>query len=141
MLLTTAAVVWPGPPRWVLPRVARLAALGAVAAGSLLGFAGATQLGHELRPHPRPPAGAALRTDGVYGRLRHPIYAGILLGAGGSAVLRARPEPLAAVAVLAVVLHTKAQYEERLLRERFGAAYDAYAAQVPRFVPIKLPGS
>jgi protein-S-isoprenylcysteine O-methyltransferase Ste14 len=30
----------------------------------------------------------------------------------------------------------RAQIEERLLRERFGAAYDRYARQVGMFVPL-----
>ena len=76
-----------------------------------------------------------LRTDGPYAIVRHPVYAGLLLGTTGIAVLRARPEPLFAVAALAGLLHLKAGYEEGLLRARFGAAYDAYAARVPRLVP------
>jgi protein-S-isoprenylcysteine O-methyltransferase Ste14 len=101
----------------------------------VLAFAGASRLGRELRAHPKPSAEALLRTDGPYARMRHPIYAGLLLSASGVALLRARPEPLLAVAVLAGLLNVKAAFEERLLRDRFGAAYDAYAARVPRFVP------
>jgi protein-S-isoprenylcysteine O-methyltransferase Ste14 len=116
----------------------RVGAFGAAASGWLFALAGAHELGNELRPYPRPSAGAILRTDGVYARVRHPIYAGLLLGAGGVAVMRARPEPLLAVAFLTGILQVKARYEEGLLRARFGAAYDVYVAQVPRFVP-KLP--
>ena len=138
VLCTGAAVFWPGAAKWRVPGIVRLLAVGAVAAGAGLGFAGGASLGRDLRPHPRPAAGAVLRTEGVYARMRHPIYAGILLTAGGSAVLRARPETLVAVAALARVLQVKARYEERLLQDRFGVTYDAYAAQVPRFVPRGL---
>jgi protein-S-isoprenylcysteine O-methyltransferase Ste14 len=128
-------VLWPGRASWALPAAVRVGALGAVAGGQLLALAGALGLGRQLRPHPQPSAKAVLRTDGVYARVRHPIYTGLLLGAGGVAVLRARREPLLAVAFLAGILQLKARYEERLLQARFGAAYDSYAAQVPRFVP------
>ncbi|MBD0292966.1 MAG: isoprenylcysteine carboxylmethyltransferase family protein [Jiangellaceae bacterium] len=134
-ILCGAGLLWPGRSRWAVPAVVRLGAVGAVAAGSMVALAGARWLGRELRSHPQPSAGAVLRTDGPYAAVRHPIYAGLLLGAGGMALLRARREPLLAVAVLAGVLHVKARYEEGLLRARFGAAYDAYAAHVPRFVP------
>jgi protein-S-isoprenylcysteine O-methyltransferase Ste14 len=135
MLSAGAAAFWPGSAKWAVPAVLRVLAFGAIAGGSVLGFRGAVKLGRELRPHPRPPAEAILRTDGVYARVRHPIYTGILLGAGGTAVLRGRPEPLAAVAVLTAILNVKARYEERLLRDHFGVDYDAYAARVPRFIP------
>jgi protein-S-isoprenylcysteine O-methyltransferase Ste14 len=104
----------------------------------VLALVGASWLGRELRAHPAPSARAVLRTDGPYARMRHPIYAGLLLGAGGVAVLRARPEPLLSVALLAGLLNVKAAYEERLLLAQFGAAYEAYAARAPRFVP-RLP--
>jgi protein-S-isoprenylcysteine O-methyltransferase Ste14 len=135
MVCTGAAAFWPGSAKWAVPTVVRVLAFAAIAGGSVLGFQGAVKLGGELRSHPRPPAGAVLRTDGVYARVRHPIYTGILLGAGGAAVLRGRPEPLAAVAVLTAILNVKARYEERLLRDHFGVDYDAYAARVPRFIP------
>jgi protein-S-isoprenylcysteine O-methyltransferase Ste14 len=134
-VLCGAGVLWPGRASWALPAVVRVGALGAVAGGQLLALAGALRLGRELRPYPQPSAQAVLRTDGLYARVRHPIYTGLSLGAAGVAVLRARPEPLLAAASLAGILQVKARYEERLLRDHFGPAYDSYAAQVPRFVP------
>jgi protein-S-isoprenylcysteine O-methyltransferase Ste14 len=134
-LLCAIGVLWPGRARWTLPSAVRLGAMAAVVTGSLLTVAASRRLGHKLRAHPEPSAEAVLRTDGPYARVRHPIYAGLLLGTSGVAVLRARPEPLVAAGVLAGLLHLKADYEEGLLRARFGAAYEAYAARVPRFVP------
>jgi protein-S-isoprenylcysteine O-methyltransferase Ste14 len=107
----------------------------ALIGGNVLAGAGAVGLGRSLRPLPQPPSGATLRTDGAYGVVRHPIYAGLLVACAGAAVLRARPEPLAAVGAPAVVLHLKTGYEERLLRARFGTAYDRYAQRVPRIIP------
>ncbi len=130
-----AGVLWPGKPRWRLPRAVTAGAAASVLGGITLATVGALRLGRSLHPLPAPPDDATLRTDGVYGMVRHPIYVGLLASCAGAAVLRARPEPLAAVAVLAGVLHVKTGYEERLLRSRFGAAYAEYAERVPRLVP------
>jgi protein-S-isoprenylcysteine O-methyltransferase Ste14 len=134
-LAAVAGVFWPGEPRWRLPRVVAVGAATLLVGGNVLAAAGALGLGRSLRPLPHLPSGATLRTDGAYGVVRHPIYAGVLLASMGGAVLRARPGPLVALAVLAAVLHLKAGYEERLLREQFGAAYDEYAQRVSRMVP------
>lgn len=103
--------------------------------GCSLALAGAAQLGRAFRLHPAPPPTATLRTGGAYGRVRHPIYVGILSAAGGFAVLRGRPEPLTAVVALFAVLGHKARYEERQLADRFGATYQAYRGHVPRGLP------
>lgn len=132
---SVAGLFWPGEPRWRLPGTITGAATALMVGGSALAAAGALRLGPSLRPLPAPPPGATLRTDGAYGLVRHPIYAGLLIACAGAALRRARPEPLAALAVLAGVLHVKSGYEERLLRAEFGAAYDDYAARVPRLVP------
>jgi protein-S-isoprenylcysteine O-methyltransferase Ste14 len=135
-VVCVAAVAWPGAPRWRLPRPVRVGAGLAVVAGNALAAAGTLRLGRHLSALPAPPGDAVLRTDGAYGVVRHPIYAGLLVASTGWAVHRARPESLVAVGLLSVVLHVKAGYEERLLREHFGAAYDAYAGRVPRLLPL-----
>ncbi len=111
-----------------------------VAVGTCLALAGAVQLGRQGRMHPAPPPSATLRTGGAYGLTRHPIYMGLVSAAAGVALVRARPEPLAASVALAAVLTGKARYEERLLHDRFGAAYAAYRERVPGGLPA-LPAS
>lgn len=140
-LAAVAGVFWPGEPRWRVPRVAAAGAAALLVGGNVLTAAGALGLGRSLRPLPHPPSGATLRTDGAYGVVRHPIYAGLMLASTGAAVLRARPEPLAALAVLAAVLHLKADYEDQLLHVQFGAAYDEYAQRIPRIVPGIRPAA
>lgn len=130
-----AGLAWPGAATWSTPGWVRGGAVLAVVGGGVLALAGGGRLGSSLSPFPAPVEGAELRTDGAYALVRHPIYTGLLAAATGVAVLRGRPEPLAAVAVLSAVLHVKAGYEEGLLRDRFGAAYEEYAARVPRLVP------
>lgn len=76
-----------------------------------------------------------LLTQGVYGWVRHPRYvelcAGMLAWALLTNFLACYALWLAGTAALAGV----ARLEERELRARFGAAYDEYARQVPRFLP------
>lgn len=99
----------------------------------LLGFAIVT-LGPSLTPFPKPRAGATLHTDGLYGWMRHPIYAAIILVASGWALSLMSALGVAFVLLLLIFFDQKARHEERLLREQF-PDYDAYAQRVPRFVP------
>ena len=75
-----------------------------------------------------------LRTDGVYGAVRHPIYTGLLLFALGLATLTGSARSLALWGALLVVLTGKTGLEERLLIARF-PEYQAFMARTPRFVP------
>jgi protein-S-isoprenylcysteine O-methyltransferase Ste14 len=138
-VLCVSALAWPGKPRWRLPRPVRVGAVLTILAGNAVAAAGSLGLGRHLAALPAPREDAVLRTDGAYGVVRHPIYAGLLVASTGWAVHRARPEPLMAAGLLSVVLHVKAGHEERLLRAHFGAAYDTYAARVPRLLPLPRP--
>jgi protein-S-isoprenylcysteine O-methyltransferase Ste14 len=77
-----------------------------------------------------------LVTEGIYGHIRNPMYVGnvlICLGvalASNELVVALAAVPLAAFAYAAIVAA-----EEHYLRERFGAAYDAYCRDVPRWLP------
>jgi protein-S-isoprenylcysteine O-methyltransferase Ste14 len=139
--LAMAALLWPGRGRWRLPRIVRAGALAATAVGGVAGVGGLVQLGTDLTPRVEPRDGADLRTGGLYAISRNPVYAGLLVGAGGFAVLRRRREPLAAAAALAGVLHLKVLLEERRLRARFGERYDAYARRTPRLVRLPRRGA
>lgn len=145
---------------WVLAQLALLAAIGlaprrlgglppwpdqlarwalypgalAIALGGLLGVVAAAQLGSNLTPFPRPREGATLVQGGVYGLVRHPIYASLLLLALGWSLLRASTPSLALSLVLALFFDLKARREERWLLERF-PDYAAYRRRVRRLLP------
>jgi protein-S-isoprenylcysteine O-methyltransferase Ste14 len=82
----------------------------------------------------------ALVTHGPFAHVRHPIYTALLglLVATGLACADGRALLLASAVYLAGTLW-RADREERLLRGMFGAAYDAYAARVPRLLPSLRP--
>jgi len=104
------------------------------ALGGLIATLAAKALRCELTAHPAPTEGAVLRSDGLYGVVRHPIYSGLLL-AGLGAVLIARTRRAAiALGALTTLFSVKSRFEEHLLRERF-PEYEAYAVRVPRFAP------
>jgi protein-S-isoprenylcysteine O-methyltransferase Ste14 len=77
-----------------------------------------------------------LVTGGVYRRVRHPMYLALLLfGIGQAAVV---PNWIAGASCLvgAVLLFVlRIGPEERMMRERFGRDYEAYAARTNRLVP------
>lgn len=78
----------------------------------------------------------ALNTTGIYSLVRHPLYLGnffLMLGV----VLFARSLWLAVGYVLAFWLYYERimAAEESFLRRTFGAAFDAWSAAVPAFVP------
>ena len=78
-----------------------------------------------------------LATSGPYARIRHPQYVGFALVMLGFLFQWPTIVTLAMFPVLILVYWRLAIREEREVRERFGAEYDAYAARVPRFVPRK----
>lgn len=111
-------------------RALRLAVAGPAAlAGAALFFGGGGKLGRQLTPFPRPVDGAALRRDGVYGVVRHPIYGGLLLLTLAWALVTS-PAALPPWAATVIFFDAKRRREEVWLAERH-ADYDQYRAQVP----------
>ena len=77
-----------------------------------------------------------LITHGPFARLRHPMYAGVLLAALG-ALMIFRTWAMVLFAPVSLVVLARAGREETLLAEEFGEAWKAYAAEVPRWFPRK----
>ena len=76
-----------------------------------------------------------LATTGPYERIRHPQYVGFILIMVGFLLQWPTLATLVMFPVLLVVYRRLATREEREVRSEFGADYEAYAAQTPRFVP------
>jgi protein-S-isoprenylcysteine O-methyltransferase Ste14 len=75
-----------------------------------------------------------LVTDGIFARLRNPMYVGGTLCLAGLAILLASDWMLVMTIVLAVVLHFGVVLrEERYLEAKFGESYRQYRANVPRY--------
>jgi len=83
--------------------------------------------------------GGTLITEGPYARCRNPRYVEVILGVFAYAFF-SNYLGAYAVALLSVpVVHMIVLLEERELRDRFGAEYEAYLARVPRYLPRRRP--
>lgn len=77
----------------------------------------------------------ALATSGPYAHVRHPQYAGFVLIMLGFLLQWPTVLTLVMFPVLVWMYAHLARQEERETRTRFGAEFDAYAQQVPAFIP------
>lgn len=113
------------------------AALGylALIAGTSVLIVAARNLGRSLTAHPSPKVAGQLVTDGMYARVRHPIYSGLLLIALGITLQNGPFPQLLVFAALWWLLNSKAGFEEQQLLAQY-PGYAEYAARTPRFVPV-----
>jgi protein-S-isoprenylcysteine O-methyltransferase Ste14 len=74
---------------------------------------------------------------GIYARIRHPRYVGSLLAILGACFLAGTRLMWSVAAVWSLLTLVAIAMEERELRARFGAAYEEYCRQVPRFLPLR----
>ncbi len=115
-------------------RVAQATGLLCLGAGVVLGaitIAQLKQAGTNLSPY-RPTT--ALVTRGLFGLSRNPAYvAATSLYLGAALLARSLPALEFLPIVLALLDHYVVDREERYLDERFGEAYRAYRAKVPRW--------
>jgi protein-S-isoprenylcysteine O-methyltransferase Ste14 len=79
--------------------------------------------------------GHTLVTTGVYRVIRHPSYLGLLLNSLGWGLAFRAGAGVLVTALLIPPLLARIHSEERLLREQFGDAYDAYCARTSRLIP------
>ena len=91
-------------------------------------------LGPSLTPLPRPRDEAELVQSGIYRRIRHPIYASLILAALGWSTLTSSVPAVGAAALLALFLDAKARREEGWLLDRY-PNYAAYQRRTKRFLP------
>jgi len=79
-----------------------------------------------------------IASQGIYGYLRHPRYAGSFLAILGACFLAGTKIAWILAGGWALLTRLAIAFEERELRERFGPAFDDYCRRVPRFVPMRL---
>ena len=77
----------------------------------------------------------SLATTGPYAHIRHPQYVAFVLILLGFLLQWPTLLTLAMFPILLVMYGRLAVTEEAEMRKHFGAAFDAYAARTPRFIP------
>lgn len=127
----------PHPTLPIGPGLGRLLGTGSLLAGGLLYLHTAVQFATEGKGTPSPTHETEeLVTGGVYAHSRNPMYVGVLLVILGQA-LRQRSLTMCWWAVGCWIgFHNHVIcYEEPHLAETHGEAFEAYTAQVPRWLP------
>lgn len=114
--------------------VTSLVGVAFLVAGLTLAVRGLRDLRDALTALPFPRADTELVETGVYARVRHPIYGGLIVAAFGWGSLTASPVALALAVVLFAFFELKSRREESWLVERF-QGYPAYRSRTRRLIP------
>lgn len=128
-LMVIAALLLTGP--WIARKWWPLE----IAGGALLTWAVFTMGLRHLRTHPEVSPGAPLLTRGPYRWIRHPMYAGVLLGMAALVLERPTWERALLWLSLLAALLAKLTVEESLLKQRF-PDYAEYCRRTKRLVPF-----
>jgi protein-S-isoprenylcysteine O-methyltransferase Ste14 len=104
-------------------------------ASTLFVIWGRLVLGSMWAGKPMVQEGHALRTDGPYRFVRHPIYSGLAGMTLGSAMALGWGELLAILAGVLLMVAWRVWSEERLMMATFGERYREYRRLVPALVP------
>ena len=99
----------------------------------LLAWTGLKIVFRETREEPQ------VITSGVFSIVRHPIYLGSILLYLGFILLSLSLLSALVWILIIVFYYMISRYEEKLLIQRFGSAYEEYKKKVPMLFPIKLP--
>jgi protein-S-isoprenylcysteine O-methyltransferase Ste14 len=76
-----------------------------------------------------------LISTGLYSRIRHPIYTGILVGAVGTAIIQGELRCLLGFLILLITFHFKAKREESFLHQEFGPGFIEHQRRTGMFLP------
>jgi len=94
-------------------------------------------LGDALTPTPVPRTGAALRTQGIFGVVRHPIYSGVLLALLGFVIAIGSWWSLVWWLVAIVFFLGKSRWEDSLLRAQHPGEWEIWAQGTPALIPYR----
>lgn len=133
LALRITGVETPWPDQLRSPALIGGAAL--LAGALVLLVAAVLRLGANLTAFPRPRPGGTLVDSGVYGVVRHPIYAAIIAAMLGIALVLASSFGLAFAALTFLFFDRKAASEERMLAASY-ADYAAYRRRVRKLIPF-----
>lgn len=99
-------------------------------------FLGAVKINR--RPAQSAASVSSLATDGVYARVRHPIYSADIVLAWAVFLSSPTLKLLVGVAWGTIVLISWMKMEESALEQRFGSEYSDYKSRTPMMFPKRL---
>lgn len=121
---------------WELPQIALWGAALLAVAGFSFAWWARLHLGRLWSSGVTRKKDHKLIDSGPYAFVRHPIYAGLLMGTLALLAISGRTFGVVGFVLVVVGIVLKARLEERFLREELGGdAYGAYAKRVPMLVP------
>lgn len=128
---------WPASADYRLPAWAGGAGVVLLAAALFVLRRAYTALGENWSPKLDLREGQRLVTQGIYRRIRHPIYAGMWLWSlSQPLVLQNWIAGWLMLALFAPLYFVRIRREEAMLLEQFGAEYRAYMARTGRVLPV-----
>jgi protein-S-isoprenylcysteine O-methyltransferase Ste14 len=128
--------------RWSVPAlrqsmVCRWLGLASMTGGLLLSAAAVTHMGASWRIGIDREKPGSLVVDGLFERVRHPIYAGMLLVVSGMAGVTGDLISIAVAAAAWVGIPVQARLEEEFLLSVHGDEYRSYRGRTGRFFPTR----
>ena len=130
-LAALAGPAWDGSARWVTT----VAGFALAITGLAMAMLGLRDLGANLTPLPYPRDAARLVESGIYARVRHPIYGGIIIGGIGWGLATASPIALLLAGALFAFFVLKSRREEAWLTARF-PNYPDYRRRTRALIPF-----
>ncbi len=122
---------WPSALSWIARALGAVIAIGAA---GLFAW-GVTALGRNLTPNPKPLDDGHLVRTGAYAVVRHPIYAGVILGMLAIGLFLNSVVGLLSSVVLFIFFDLKSRREERWLREKY-PEYADYCRRTRKLIPF-----
>lgn len=135
MVLFAVILLAPRIPDVLLPGWVRVVGAVLLALGAVAGTWGMVTLGRNLTPFPKPIEGGEMVTHGPYRFVRHPIYAGLIFGTLGWALLRSNLLGAGLAMMLFAFFDLKSRREEVWLCEAYDG-YGAYQQRVHKLIPF-----
>jgi protein-S-isoprenylcysteine O-methyltransferase Ste14 len=107
-----------------------------IIAGLIIRWVAILQLGNSFTVDVAVNNAAKLKTDGVYKRIRHPSYLGILLVViGFSTIMSSFYSFLVLVVPEFLAIIYRIRVEEQLLKNEFGDSYSRYSRDTKKLIP------
>lgn len=120
--------------RFELPEIFDYIMLPLMATGIAVILISLFQLNKNLSPFPTPKENSELITTGLFSKIRHPIYSGILLLAFSFALYQNSGFKILISFFLLILFYFKTGYEEKQLSLKF-PEYKNYKSNAGRFFP------